>query len=90
MVVLGRYVTLIACLFICLHGHGQTMEAIKASSGYYWAEGIGLTLDEADNNALSQISRQIAVASLRNLRKRITQNWEMMEVFCLIMSKKDS
>jgi putative uncharacterized protein (fragment) len=62
MVVLGRYVTLIACLFICLHGHGQTMEAIKASSGYYWAEGIGLTLDEADNNALSQISRQIAVS----------------------------
>lgn len=53
-----------ACLLALSVGsiHAQVdIQRIKADTAYWSAEGQGITLEEADQDALAQISRQIAV-----------------------------
>lgn len=57
-----RRLLLYICSCFCLCVHAQEIDDIKRDAEYYWAEGSGLSIDEADNNALAQISRQIAVS----------------------------
>lgn len=50
-------------MLVCLAPvYAQDMQAIKSDPNYYSAEGIGITIDEADRNAMEQISRQISVS----------------------------
>lgn len=68
--------TAIFCLSFCFTTplHAQiNIESIKQDSRYYCAEGEGNTVDEADENALSRISRQIAVSITNEARRRSVQ-----------------
>ena len=56
-------IVLTGILLLCLVPlYAQDIIAIKSSTDYYSAEGIGITIDEADRNAMEQISRQISVS----------------------------
>ena len=53
----------LAAFFVCLAPLcAQDIRLIMSDPDYYSAEGIGITVDEADRNALEQISRQISVS----------------------------
>ena len=45
-----------------LAAYPQDIRQIKSDPRYYWAEGRGITVNEADGNAMSQIARQISVS----------------------------
>ena len=48
-------------LLCSLTGLAQfSIESIKKNSNYYWAEGYGVTVDEANDDALGRISSQIS------------------------------
>ena len=48
-------------LLCSLTGLAQfSIESIKNNSNYYWAEGYGVTVDEANDDALGRISSQIS------------------------------
>lgn len=49
------------CLLIALVAHAQSASQIKASSEYLWGEGEGETLRLADDNAMVDLTSQIAV-----------------------------
>lgn len=54
---------ILACLAVCISANAQVdIEYIKSNPDYYWAESEGETVEEADENALGQISRQISVS----------------------------
>lgn len=57
-------VILICCIFAScpLVAYPQDIQQIKSDPQYYWAEGRGITVNEADGNAMSQIARQISVS----------------------------
>lgn len=59
---LQRLIILYICTCCGFCVHAQDIEDIKNDSRYYCAEGSGTTLEEAESNALAQISRQIAVS----------------------------
>ncbi len=62
---LSRFVLLLSACLCCLMAHGQVdVEQIKTDFRYWSAEGHGTTIDEADKDALGQISRQIAISIL--------------------------
>ena len=51
-------------VIILVHGifiNAQTVDEIKADLGYLWGEGTGITLKEADNEALQMLISQISV-----------------------------
>lgn len=48
-----------SCLFCA---YSQDIQQIKSDPRYYWAEGRGITISEADNSAMSQIAKQISVS----------------------------
>lgn len=62
-------------MLICLLGHcfgyaQADIAAIKSSEKYWYAEGKGVTVDEADHDALSQIIRQISVSIVSDFKER--------------------
>lgn len=60
---LFKFVLLILFCFCCHVAYGQVnVEQIKSDPRYWSAEGHGITIEEADEDALAQISRQIAVS----------------------------
>ena len=62
---LSRFVLLLSACLCCLMAHGPVdVEQIKTDFRYWSAEGHGTTIDEADKDALGQISRQIAISIL--------------------------
>lgn len=62
---LSRFVLLLSACLCYLMAHGQVdVEQIKTDFRYWSAEGHGTTIDEADKDALGQISRQIAISIL--------------------------
>ena len=63
-----RPLKLIVLVLICFCAHclyaQVDIRQIKSDTRYYSAEGCGITIDEADRNALFQISQQISVSVL--------------------------
>lgn len=53
---------LLALLMIVPMVHAQQWSAVKNSPQYYWGEGWGTTIDEADQAALAMLTSQISVS----------------------------
>lgn len=61
MMSLKKIVLLVLCALSTLFVDAQSISAIKTSGRYYWAEGKGKTIKEAENQALQGILHQISV-----------------------------
>lgn len=60
---------------ISIVGFSQSIESIKADRNtYLWGEGNGVTLDEADKNALSMLINQISVSIESKFEMEKTEN----------------
>ena len=57
-----RYISLIFTILLFNNLSAQNVERIKSDPAYWSAEGVGVTIDEADKDALAKISRQISVS----------------------------
>lgn len=57
-----RYISLISAILLTFDLSAQNIERIKSDPSYWSAEGTGVTIDEADKDALAKISRQISVS----------------------------
>lgn len=57
-----RYISLIFTILFFNNLSAQNVEQIKSDPAYWSAEGVGVTIDEADKDALAKISRQISVS----------------------------
>ncbi|MFO7880436.1 MAG: LPP20 family lipoprotein, partial [Bacteroidales bacterium] len=67
---------LIALLFISSGIFAQSVDDIKNSRMYLWGEGNGITLNEADKNALSMLINQISVDVESKFEMEKTENKE--------------
>lgn len=56
--------TILLMSAFCLHNAtlAQTWSSVKGNDAYYWGEGKGPTIDEADREALSMLTSQISVS----------------------------
>ena len=60
------FLTLTVCFWACMT-HAQTdIDAVKSDPAYWSAEGQGVTIEEAEQDALGQIIRQIQVVVSSN------------------------
>ena len=72
-----KYRYFLLLLFLNLSGfllHAQSVDEIKASRAYLWGEGNGITLNEADKNALSMLINQISVSVESQFEMQKTEN----------------
>ena len=57
-----KLLTILLCaLMVPAMAEAQSAESIKKDKSYIWAEGTGDTVDDADQDALQQLSSQISV-----------------------------
>ena len=57
----------------------QSVEEIKRSRDYYWGEGEGTTIDEADQQALHQMSRSICTKVINITAHSASQTGYILE-----------
>lgn len=65
---------------MCLSAYSQSVSQIKADENYIYGEGWGLTLKQADNMALQDLTSRISVnvkSSFSTTMKEITKNGEI-------------
>ena len=60
---ISRLILLVAALYVLgFEMSAQTIDDIKNSGRYYWGIGKGATMEQADQEALAQMSRQVQVS----------------------------
>lgn len=79
-----RTINLIIFLFLCpitlLAQQNIGIESIKNNPKYYWGEGRGITLDEADDNALGRLSNQISTTIEKEVSYSSNSNYEVKNI----------